>query len=363
MDFTDDVSVFGISAAVLLVVIWIVLMMYLWFPELLPKFLRRRIMPNKGIYRAEALVYQNNGTTEDVIHVCVTSDRSRLGGMLALVNSIHRNTKYPVLFHLIVDEESVQHARNWLEESQLRNIQYELIPFPEEIVEGKIRVRGGRPDLASPLNYARYYLPQLMPTLKGRIIYVDDDCIVQGDIHELYRMKLHPPHLAAFSQDCMGTAKRLTLMKNNYADYIDFKNRHIQDLDFDPNECAFNTGLFVADLNTWRANNITKKLEYWMKLNTKEEVYGNERGGGGSQPPMMIVFYNKYTQIDPNWHIRYLGWTTGTTYTKQFIKHAKLLHWNGRFKPWGGRAQHSDVWEKYFVPDPTKKFKPIRKNV
>ena len=39
----------------------------------------------------------------------------------------------------------------------------------------------------------------------------------------------------------------------------------------------------------------------------REEVYGNERGGGGSQPPMMLVFYNMYTTMDPNWHVRFLG--------------------------------------------------------
>jgi hypothetical protein len=39
----------------------------------------------------------------------------------------------------------------------------------------------------------------------------------------------------------------------------------------------------------------------------REEIYGNERAEGGSQPPLMIVFYKKYTNIDPGWHIRYLG--------------------------------------------------------
>lgn len=32
----------------------------------------------------------------------------------------------------------------------------------------------------SQLNYARFYLPRLLPSVKGRIVYVDDDCIVQG---------------------------------------------------------------------------------------------------------------------------------------------------------------------------------------
>jgi hypothetical protein len=44
-----------------------------------------------------------------------------------------------------------------------------------------------------------------------------------------------------------------------------------------------------------------------MYVTFREEVYGSERGGGGSQPPMMLVFHNKYTSMDPIWHVRYLG--------------------------------------------------------
>ena len=31
------------------------------------------------------------------------------------------------------------------------------------------------------LNYARYYMPRLFPHIDGRVVYIDDDCIVQGN--------------------------------------------------------------------------------------------------------------------------------------------------------------------------------------
>lgn len=31
------------------------------------------------------------------------------------------------------------------------------------------------------LNYARYYLPKIFPNLKERVVFIDDDCIVQGN--------------------------------------------------------------------------------------------------------------------------------------------------------------------------------------
>lgn len=353
----------------LLGVVWLGLMCYLWFPQIFPVrnlLKEREKLPDKGIYRAEAFQLAKFNETKlsqgDVVHVCITSDENTLGGMVALINSIDQHTTHPVMYHLVVEEQSLVHIKTWIEKTRLHEIMYELKVFPEHLVEGKVKVRGGRQELARPLNYARYFLPQLFPDLSGRIVFIDDDCIVQGDIYELYNMELKAGHWASFAEDCTGSAKRITMMKNVYADYIDFKNQHVQMLDISPMACAFNTGVYVTDLDLWRKHNITQQLEYWLVLNTKEEVYGNEKGGGGSQPPMMLVFYNKYTPMDPIWHVRYLGWTRGTSYTSVFLKQAKLIHWNGVFKPWGRRSQHAEIWDRYFIEDPLGRFVPIRRS-
>ncbi len=31
------------------------------------------------------------------------------------------------------------------------------------------------------INYARTYLPELLPDIHGKIVYIDSDCIVQGE--------------------------------------------------------------------------------------------------------------------------------------------------------------------------------------
>ncbi|KAK6175615.1 hypothetical protein SNE40_014036 [Patella caerulea] len=358
------------KVALVLVVLWIGTLCYLWFPNLLPDLVKSKL-PNKlslesdhhhGNIKFRHVAAKLNESKE-VIHICITSDEHTIGGMIALINSIISNTKSDVMFHLVTDETSMDQLGIWIQKSKLSTINYEIKKFPGNWVEGKINVRGGRKELGRPLNYARYYLPKLFPTLNGKIIFIDDDCIVQGDISELYQTKVNPGHLAAFSEDCTGAAKRLTYMKNIYADYIDVKSKHVQLMKIDPQECAFNTGLFLTNITEWRIHNITQQLEYWMQLNTKEEVYGNERGGGGSQPPMMLVFYKKFSKIPAMWHVRYLGWTPGTSYTTQFLRSAKLLHWNGRFKPWGRTSQHSEIWDKYFIADPSHRFHPVRKAI
>lgn len=81
-------------------------------------------------------------------------------------------------------------------------------------------------------------------------------------------------------------------------------------------------------------------------------------------PPMLIVFYKHHSNIDPMWNVRHLGATgAGNRYSAQFVKAAKLLHWNGHYKPWGRASSFSDIWDKWYIPDPTGKFHPIRKHV
>ncbi|GAB1606060.1 glycosyltransferase 8 domain-containing protein 1-like [Argonauta hians] len=337
--------------------VWLLTLLYLWFPAIKP-FQGCIWNCNKDMKRLQSKLPQNQ---TNLIHVILASDEHTIGGMIAAMNSVYSNTKHNVMFHLVVAQESVDHLVIWLTKTKLELAHYEVKPFPKDWITGKIKVHSGRQELSNPMNYARYYLPKLFPDLKTRVIYLDSDIIVQGDIAELYAMKMKPHHIAAFSEDCSGISKRLTLLKNNYAEYIDFKNQHIQQLHLNPKTCSFNTGLMVTQLHNWNSHNITEQLVYWMTLNTKEEVYGNEKAGGGSQPPIMIVFYKNYTHIDPNWHIRHLGMTSGTSYSKSFVEHAKLLHWSGHFKPWHRLAQHSNIWDRYYLPDPTHKFKPIRR--
>ena len=47
----------------------------------------------------------------EVIHVCMTSDNNTLPGMIASINSIVRNTKHQVAFHLVTDTYNVNHLR------------------------------------------------------------------------------------------------------------------------------------------------------------------------------------------------------------------------------------------------------------
>ncbi|XP_019360759.1 PREDICTED: glycosyltransferase 8 domain-containing protein 1 [Gavialis gangeticus] len=302
---------------------------------------------------------------EKEIPVVITASEDRLGGIIAAINSIYHNTKSNVVFHIITQNNTVDHLRSWLSNTVLKNVKYQIIDFDPRVLEGKMRVDSEQTDSIKPLTFARFYLPNLLP-YSEKAIYVDDDVIVQDDIFELYNTPLKPGHAAAFSDDCDSTTNKFAVRgagnQYNYIGFLDYKKETIRKLAMKASTCSFNPGVFVANLTEWKLKNITNQLEKWMKLNVVEELYSKTLADNVATPPLLIVFYKQYSNIDPLWNVRHLGSSAGKRYSPQFVKAAKLLHWNGHFKPWGRTASYSDVWEKWYIPDPTGKFNLIRRH-
>ncbi|TDH14144.1 hypothetical protein EPR50_G00041730 [Perca flavescens] len=300
------------------------------------------------------------------IPVVVTAAVERLGAVVAAMNSVYQNSKANVVFTIVTLNDTVDHLNVWLSKTRLKNVKYTIVIFKPELLNGKISKDPQTLEAVKPLTFARFYLPLYIPEAE-KAIYLDDDVIVQGDIQELYETNLKPGHAAAFSDDCDSASAKGIIRgagnQNNYIGFLDFKKDAIKKLGMRANTCSFNPGVILANLTEWRNQNITRQLENWMELNTQEDLYSKTLAESITTPPLLIVFYKRHSTIDPMWHVRHLGTTgAGNRYSPQFVKAAKLLHWNGHYKPWGRTSSFSDVWDKWFIPDPTGKFHPVRKH-
>ncbi|CAH2313294.1 glycosyltransferase 8 domain-containing 1 [Pelobates cultripes] len=298
------------------------------------------------------------------IPVVIPAVDEQLGGVIAAINSISSNTKSNVVFYIVTLNGTEEHLRPWLSNTDLKNVNYKIVNFNPRVLEGKIQADADG-DPANPLAFARFYLPDLVPG-EDRAIYLDDDVIVQDDIQELYNTPISAGHAAAFSDDCDSVTSKFIARgagnRYNYIGFFDYKKERIRKLDMKAVTCSFNPGVFVANLTEWKQQNITKQLEEWMERNVAEELYSKTLVGSITAPPLLIVFYQRHSKIDPMWNVRHLGSSSGKRYSPQYVKAAKLLHWNGHFKPWGRAASYADVWEKWYVPDPTGKFTLIRRH-
>ncbi|XP_029455301.1 glycosyltransferase 8 domain-containing protein 1 [Rhinatrema bivittatum] len=324
-----------------------------------------RFQPLDFIPDAPKSLLDGNERNEEEIPVVITAVEERLGGIIAAMNSISTNTKSNVVFHIVTANNTMGHLRAWLSSTELKNLKYKILDFDPHILEGKVRVDPDQPESIKPLTFARFYLPNLVPDAE-KVIYMDDDVIVQDNILELFNTPLKPGHAAAFSEDCDLTSSKFLVRgagnQYNYIGFLDYKKESIRKLGLKASTCSFSPGVFVANLTEWKQQNITEQLEKWMKLDVAEDLYSRTLAGSITTPPLLIVFYKQHSVIDPMWHVRHLGSSTGKRYSPQFVKAAKLLHWNGHFKPWGRTASYSDLWEKWYIPDPTGKFNLIRRH-
>lgn len=300
------------------------------------------------------------------IPVLITAAEERLGAVIAAMNSVYQNSKANVVFTIVTLNDTVDHLKVWLSKTKLKNVKHKIVILKPELLSGKISKDPHTLEATKPLTFARFYLPVYLPEAE-KAIYLDDDIIVQGDIQELFQTTLKPGHAAAFSDDCNSASAKGIVRgagnQNNYIGFLDFKKEAIKKLGMKASTCSFNPGVILANLTEWRNQNISGQLEHWMELNTREDLYSKTLAESITTPPLLIVFYKRHSAIDPMWHVRHLGTTgAGKRYSPQFVKAAKLLHWNGHYKPWGRTSSFSDVWDKWFIPDPTGKFHPVRRH-
>lgn len=116
----------------------------------------------------------------------------------------------------------------------------------ESMVKGFPTVEGW----VSLPTYYRLLAPEVLPESTSKIIYFDSDIIVKGDIKPLWKVNLD------------GMAIAGSRRADNWRD-ISFSER----LGYNSFDEYFNAGVLVINLDFWRANDISKALLDYIRLN------------------------------------------------------------------------------------------------
>ena len=121
--------------------------------------------------------------------------------------------------------------------------------------------------------YYRFIIPQLKLNLE-RILYLDVDIIVKGDIQELFNTNLDNKVLGAIKD--LGDSYYIKRLKFN--------------VEIDPSHTYFNAGVLLIDCKKWREQNISEKL-----FNTEKKYRGKILCN--DQDVLNKVFENNYKML------------------------------------------------------------------
>ncbi|KAL2904985.1 putative galacturonosyltransferase-like 7 [Bienertia sinuspersici] len=251
----------------------------------------------------------------------MTLDTTYLRGSIAAVFSILRHSSCPenLSFHFLTSSHHLNHTIT----STFPSLSISLLLFDPLLVLGKISTSIRRA-LDQPLNYARFYLADLLPSHVSRVIYFDSDLIVVDDVANLWNIPLNS-HVLGAPEYCHA----------NFTSYFTPKfwnTPHLAStfLRRERPPCYFNTGVMVIDVHRWRKGGYTSKLESWMSLQKRHRIYQL-----GSLPPLLLVFGGEVERVEHRWNQHGLGGDNIRGLCRDLHPGpVSLLHWSGKGKPW-----------------------------
>ena len=162
----------------------------------------------------------------------------------------------------------------------------------------------------SLFTYARFLFPDIFPSL-GKVLYIDVDALVLGDLAELYSIPLDENLLAA----ALG---RGTETFDHTWEALIFK-----DLGLPGDTPYFNAGILVLDLAQWRKEGFANQcLEYASKHPGRCMFW--------DQTILNTLLVGKFTCLDEKWNQQFNG------PNKSYVRDG-ILHYCGPDKPWAYR--------------------------
>ncbi|KAK7310560.1 hypothetical protein RJT34_08142 [Clitoria ternatea] len=286
-----------------------------------------------------------------------------------VVNSTVQNAKEPEkhVFHIVTDKLNFAAMRMWflinppskatievqniddfkwlnstycsvlrqLESARIKEYYFKA-NHPSSLSVGSDNLKYRNPKYLSMLNHLRFYLPEVYPNL-NRILFLDDDIVVQKDLTPLWSIDLKGMVNGAV-ETCKESFHR-------FDKYLNFSNPLISN-NFSPEACGWAFGMNIFDLKEWNKRNITGIYHRWQDMNEDRTLWKL-----GTLPPGLITFYNLTHPLDRRWHVLGLGYDPALNLTE--IENAAVIHYNGNYKPWLTLAvsKYKSYWSRYVMFD------------
>lgn len=188
----------------------------------------------------------------------------------------------------------------------------------------------------------RIFLPLLLPDTIHRVLYLDADTIVVGDLNELFNIKLNNKSIAA----CL--------------DPESFNKKTFERCGYDSVKKYICTGVMLMNLDYWREHNLTSKVINWAKKN-------NNRINFPDQDTINYLCQDSKIVLPLQYGIIGCFFQQSQYYQQPFIeelrnaiKSPKIIHYAGQ-APWKIEiANHlmQYEWIKYnkMLKHPAKRF-------
>ncbi|KAG0489556.1 hypothetical protein HPP92_006419 [Vanilla planifolia] len=245
-----------------------------------------------------------------------------------------------MMFHIVTDEQNYYAMRFWFARNPFRRATIRVInaTSTELSLSEEFQISIGKMDLSlttqkkthyiSVFGHTHFLLPEIFKNMK-KVVLLDDDLVVQQDLSSLWNLDMEGKVLAAV-ENCNV---RFDHLKSYFTGYT-----------YDPNSCAWTSGLNVVDLEKWREHNVTAIYNnvLWKVRSMDESSWKFT-----TLLSSLMSFQDLVYPLDSSWSLSGLGhdyWVGSDA-----INAAVTLHYNGNMKPWLelGIPRYKSNWRKF----------------
>lgn len=202
-------------------------------------------------------------------------------------------------------------------------------------------------DRGSLSQYARLFISSVLPEHLTRVLYLDCDIIINKSIVELWNLDLH--------------GKTIGALKDAFSKY------YRVNIDLQPQDIMFNSGVMLVDLERWKKNKIERKLLYFISEKNGKIQQGDQGALNSILSHETYCFEPCFNSVTIFYDFTYEEMLVyrkpENFYTKEQVKEAveepRIIHFTTSFlsqRPWveGCKHMYCDEWMKYKKLSPWK---------
>ena len=243
------------------------------------------------------------------IHVAMACDQNLREQLPVAMGATQAATERPLTYWLLTrgfDAGDNAELASLFPHARVRTLPCDEVTYPRARLLGHIT--------ASTMD--RLLLPELVPEV-NRLVYLDVDALVLGDVAELADLDLRGRSLAARVTDDLPQTRLFSSVHRRSGDLppelADDLRRRIHGR-YDSDVFGFNAGVLVMDVEAMRRSGFCQTYLGWPS-----------RYGLHDQELLIYAFSDDRVPLPREWNM----WPA-----HELVHDARVLHWLGPFKPW-----------------------------
>lgn len=209
--------------------------------------------------------------------------------------------------------------------------------------------------------YYRFFLASTWPELNGKLLYLDTDILVRESLSKLFALipteTKYPLLAPAYSPGLISppfvvrdTEKRHQqinkIFRKSEKIEKDYENANLDIINHDTKRPMFNGAVWFYDLDVVRSGIYEDKMRICMEMQSFEKIFQHNDQG------IMNFVFSDFYHLPPEWNSLHFGHNrTEKTFSFNL---SKIVHFNGRNKPWSKRIPE---WYDKFALDEWNTYK------